>query len=74
MITNVQPMIEPLSPMQSNNPLIMEKIQYIIYTINRPIPAPKSNQNNNEIIISDFYDAYFLLGFFYMQRYELFPS
>lgn len=49
-ITIVHPIIEPLSPMQSNSPLIIEKIQYIIYTRNRPRPTPNSSQKNNDII------------------------
>ena len=49
-ITIVHPIMEPLSPMQSNSPLIIEKIQYIMYTRNRPRPTPNSSQKNNDII------------------------
>ena len=75
-ITIVHPIIEPLSPMQSNSPLIIEKIQYIIYTRNRPRPTPNSSQKNNDII---FYIIIWCLlplfkrfGFLFLQRYDFY--
>ena len=76
-ITIVHPIMEPLSPMQSNSPLIIEKIQYIMYTRNRPRPTPNSSQKNNDIIF--YFIIWCLLpflkrfGFLFLQSYNFFP-